>query len=53
MRSHELARLLLSKEDMPVEVGAPDRICSLWTADIDCFDEETGLVWVLDANWNE
>jgi len=52
MRSHELARMFLERPDMQVEVGSPDQIAPVREAETDCFDEETGFVWVLEGDWD-
>lgn len=47
MNSHELARILLSGPDQPVEIVTENLVTPLIHVEQDCFDEEEGWVWLL------
>lgn len=47
MKAHELAEILLRHPEYAVEVELPETVEDVLRVEIDCFEEEVGMVFLI------
>lgn len=52
MRASELVTILSAHPEYEVEIAAPKQIAAIKQVDIDCFEPEQGMVFVIEGDWD-